>query len=121
MTVKHHLLEIILWPNEDGTTKEIRHSVDDLKALRIYEKDIMTIEMTRAEHASLHHKGQKETRPHVAWNKGKKCPGIGGRKPGFTSPRKGKKYGHVNSGPKKGSHWKLVNGKRIYYMEANNG
>jgi hypothetical protein len=82
----------------------------------------MTIEITRAEHASLHCKGQKATRKYgTPWNKGKKFPGIGGRKPGFVSERKGKKLGHVNSGPKKGSHWKLVNGKRVYdYKEQEN-
>lgn len=51
---KHHLLELILWPNEDGTLKEIIHTSSELKELGIYEKDIMTISLTTSEHAKLH-------------------------------------------------------------------
>lgn len=59
------------------------------------------------------------------WNKGKQLSDETKQKlsmshKGLPSARKGKKYGHVNSGPKKGSHWRLENGKRIYYMEVNN-
>ena len=119
--IKHHLLEIILIPNNDGSMREIRHTVAELKAMNIYEPNVMTIEITRAEHASLHCKNQKATRTYgEPWNKGKKCPGIGGRKPGFVSERKGKKYGHTNSGPKRGSHWKLINGKHVYFKETSN-
>lgn len=113
--VKHHLLEILLIPQGNGSLKEVRYSVSELKSMGIYQPDIMVIEITRAEHASLHTKGQKVTRKYgEPWNKGKKCTGIGGRKPGFVSERKGKKYGHINSGPRKGSHWKLIDGKRVY-------
>lgn len=119
--VKHHLLEIILIPNSNGSMREIRYSVAELRAMGIYKQDVMTIEITRGEHARLHHKEQKPARIYgEPWNKGKKCPGIGGRKPGFVSERKGKKYGHTNSGPKRGSHWKLINGKHVYFKETSN-
>lgn len=113
--VEHHLLEILLFPCKDGTMKEIRNSVARLKELNAYEKHKMTISMTRAEHASLHHTGAKHVGNFKAWNKGKKCPGVGGRKPGFVSEKKGKKLGHIQGcGPRKGCHWHLENGKRIY-------
>lgn len=52
--IRHHLLEIILWPNDDGTFTEIRNSVDRLKELDIYKDFKCTIEMTCSEHAKLH-------------------------------------------------------------------
>lgn len=56
--VRHHLLEIILWPNEDGTFTEIRNSVQRLKELGIYDDWKMTITITNSEHWTLHHKGK---------------------------------------------------------------
>lgn len=55
-TIRHHLLEIILWPNEDGTFRKILNSADNLKELGIYNQYKLCIPMTRAEHASLHNK-----------------------------------------------------------------
>lgn len=113
--VEHHLLEILLFPCADGTMKEIRNSVARLKELNVYEKHKMTMQMTRAEHARLHLTGSKRVGNFRAGNKGMKCPGIGGRKPGCVPWNKGKKLGHVQGcGPRKGCHWHLENGKRIY-------
>lgn len=58
---RHHLLEIILWPNEDGTFREIRNSAERLKELGIYDDYRMTIELTRSEHSRLHAKGLKHS------------------------------------------------------------
>lgn len=52
--VQHHLLEIILWPNEDDTFTVIRNSVARLKELGIYADYKLTIPLTRAEHCKLH-------------------------------------------------------------------
>ena len=58
---RHHLLEIILWPNGDGTFKEIRNSAKKLHELGIYDDYKMCIEITTSEHARLHFKGVKKT------------------------------------------------------------
>ena len=54
---RHHLLEIILWPNEDGTFREIRNSRARLKELGIYDDWKMCIKIPHGEHISLHQKG----------------------------------------------------------------
>lgn len=69
--VRHHLLEIILWPNEDGTFRKILNSADRLKELGIYNQYNLCIQMTRAEHASLHCKGNPICGEH---SKGKPSP-----------------------------------------------
>ena len=56
---RHHLLEIILWPNPDGTFREIRNSKARLKELGIYDDYKMCIEIPRDLHARLHNKGKK--------------------------------------------------------------
>lgn len=61
--IRHHLLETILWSMKNGSIVEIRNSRKYLKELGIC-NERMTIEMTRAEHASLHHKGQPKTEEH---------------------------------------------------------
>lgn len=79
---RHHLLEIILWPNEDGTFTEIRNSAKRLKKLGIYNDFKMCILISQSEHASLHGLGKdrigKTTstcwKPgHKTWNKGIPC------------------------------------------------
>lgn len=138
--IKHHLLEIILWPKEDGSIVEIRNSRKYLKELGIY-TNRMTIEMTRAEHASLHHKGQPKAEEHKLkiseTNKGRLLAEetklkISRTLTGHTQTMetklkrsnslKGKKHGPMVEETKqklsnlyKGKHWKLVNRKRIWY------
>lgn len=57
--VRHHLLEIILWPNKDGTFKLINNSVKKLQELNIYKQFKLTIEITFSEHGALHGKFSK--------------------------------------------------------------
>lgn len=51
---RHHLLEIIYWPNEDGSFTKIINSADRLKELGIYDDWKMTILLTKCEHSTLH-------------------------------------------------------------------
>ena len=51
--VRHHLLEIILWP-KDGKLIPIINSREDLKRLGIYDDYKMTIELNNSEHSSMH-------------------------------------------------------------------
>lgn len=51
---RHHLLEIILWPNEDGTLRTIHNSAKRLSELGIYDDFKMTIQITDSEHMRLH-------------------------------------------------------------------
>lgn len=52
--VRHHLLEIILWPNIDGTFRKIVNSAARLKELGIYEDYKLTINLSRSDHSKLH-------------------------------------------------------------------
>lgn len=52
--VRHHLLEILLWPNNDGTFRIIHNSMNKLKELGIYDDYKLTIEITASEHSKLH-------------------------------------------------------------------
>lgn len=62
--VRHHLLEIILWPNNEGSFKTILNSASKLKDMGIYDAHL-TIEMTRSEHGKLHGQYLKgENNPH---------------------------------------------------------
>ena len=100
-TVKHHLLELILWPNGDGTYRKINHTADELKAMGIYQPNIMTIELTRSEHCILH-------KPRT----GKPFSEDARRR--ISEGNKGK---HADGGKRfKGYHWKLVNGRRTWYV-----
>ncbi len=84
--------------------------------------------LRHSEHSRLHNKGK------TPWNKGKN--GIGGYKlseetknkmsvahKGKPSPNKGKifseewkqKLSESSKGRNKGKHWKIIDGKRIYY------
>lgn len=68
---RHHLLEIILWPNPDGTFREIRNSKNRLKELGIYDDYKLCIEIPSDEHARLHHKGK------ISKNRGKVASKFG--------------------------------------------
>lgn len=68
---RHHLLEIILWPNEDGTFREIRNSRARLRELCIYEDWKMCITIQRSEHCKMHMTGRyvsPETRAKISLN-----------------------------------------------------
>ena len=53
---RHHLLQIILWPNGDGTYRTILNSRERLKELNIYNDFKMTITITHQQHMDLHNK-----------------------------------------------------------------
>lgn len=57
---RHHLLEIILWPNDDGTFTEIRNSAERLQELGIYDDYKLTIPLTHSEHTRLHHAAKRK-------------------------------------------------------------
>lgn len=57
---RHHLLEIILWPNEDGTFRTIHNSAKRLSELGIYDDFKMTIQVTASEHMRLHMSNESE-------------------------------------------------------------
>jgi hypothetical protein len=61
MLVDHHLLEIILWPNEDGSFRTILNSRKRLRDLGIYKKKIMTIRIKDVDHKILHANNQLDT------------------------------------------------------------
>jgi hypothetical protein len=69
--VRHHLLEIILWPESDGRLRTIVNSKNRLQELGIYEEGVMTIEMTNGEHISLHnHNRAEDTKRRInEWNR----------------------------------------------------
>lgn len=148
--IRHHLLEIILWPNPDGTFRIIRNSADRLQELGIYDEYKLTIQMTRAEHTSLHFTGTHQTAEHrrnlSTAHKGKKrkplsdehrrkiSEGLKGANNPFYSKHhsdetrrkisetlKNKSTHHTDVTKQKlsklwkGKHWKLVDGKRVWY------
>lgn len=51
---RHHLLEIILWPNADGTYRTILNSRQRLKELGIYNDFKLCIRISAREHSSMH-------------------------------------------------------------------
>jgi retron-type reverse transcriptase len=71
---RHHLLEIILWPNGDGTFRKILNSAKRLKELGIYDDWKLTITIPADEHSKMHARNRSEEhRAKIsAANKGKK-------------------------------------------------
>lgn len=65
---RHHLLEIILWPREDGTFLKILNSMDKLKELGIYDDYKLCINISHSEHSSLHAKNRPDTTKSM-WSK----------------------------------------------------
>ena len=141
-THKHHLLEIILWPNGDGTFKTILNSSKRLKELGIYDDYKLTIPLSIEEHIKLHAKymseehkrkisdalkGKKrqpftdETRRRMSEAaKGKTMTDESRRK--MSEAQKGRKRGPLTAETRrniseaiKGKHWKLIDGKRVWY------
>ena len=55
---RHHLLEIILWPNEYGTFRTILNSRKRLKELGIYDDFKMTIKIPAEVHSRMHRKAE---------------------------------------------------------------
>lgn len=133
---RHHLLEIILWPNADGTFTKILNSATYLQELGIYDDFKLTISLSHSEHAKLHannrsvdwhskliertkHKSEETKRKLREANIGKLRSQLTKSRIAANSAWKGK---HLSEECKAkmstshlGKHWKLVDGKRIYY------
>lgn len=76
---RHHLLEIILWPNGDGTFRKIINSAKRLKELGIYYDWKLTITVPASEHAYLHANNRSDAtkRKMSAAKKGENNPMYG--------------------------------------------
>ena len=55
---RHHLLEIILWPNGDGTFRKILNSKERLRELGIYDDWKLTITIPADEHIRMHNRNR---------------------------------------------------------------
>lgn len=126
----HHRLET---HNSDGERRLVDLTKEELIALGIYfdRPPEELIFLTHSEHRSLHNKGKKIgpfSEEHKAklskahkgkpsWNKGKEFSEDYKRK--LSLSHKGKHLPEETrakmSEARKGKHWHLVNGKRIYY------
>ena len=122
----HHRLET---HNIDGTKRKRDLSREDLMALDIYlcRPASELIFMTVTEHMSLHHKGKpvshsEETKRKISEaNKDKHQSEEHKRK--ISEAKKGKKFSEEHKrkmseamkGKRKGKHWKLVDGKQVWY------
>lgn len=51
---RHHLLEIILWPNGDGTFRKILNTKKRLRELGIYDDWKLTVTIQADEHSRMH-------------------------------------------------------------------
>ena len=117
----HHRLET---HTSDGERRLVDITKEELIALNMYYNRPAEelIFLTTKEHNSLHHKGK------VAWNKGKPLSEETKRK--MSAALKGRpawnkekhhsdeskaKVSKANKGRYKGKHWKLVDGKRVWY------
>ena len=100
---RHHLLEIILWPNEDGTFREILNTASTLKQLGIY-TDKLTIAVSRADHARLHASGKIGIKRSMESRK----------KMSESAKKSYKKGGHQGGKNFKGMTWKVENGRRVW-------
>lgn len=108
---RHHILEIILWPNEDGTFRTILNSMQRLKELGIYNDFKMTIPLTKSEHTKLHHAGKTvsdETKRKVSEaHKGMKASEEHKNK--ISEAKKGKHHKHHKPhGPMSNEHKRKI-------------
>lgn len=94
---RHHLLEIILWPNGDGTFRTILNSRKRLIELGIYFDYKMTIPVSKSEHSSLHGTNRsEETRKRLSISKSGKSQTITHRE-NLSTSHIGKCFGIKNS------------------------
>jgi hypothetical protein len=94
---RHHLLEIILWPNGDGTFRTILNSRKRLIELGIYFDYKMTIPVSKSEHSSLHGRNRSEdTRRRLSISKSGKSQTIAHRE-NLSKSHIGKCFGSKNS------------------------
>lgn len=114
--VRHHLLEFILWPKEDGSFIEIRNSSARLKELGIYDDYKLCILLSRSEHAKLHSDPRQIAALHQR--------NVGSKRSTATRAKMSAAHkGHPcpklaiehSVAARKGKHWKEINGKRTYF------
>lgn len=121
----HHRLETH-FSNGDARPKNCHLSKDELIALNMYffQPPELLIYMSDHEHRSMHSKGRD--RPDVAgWNRGKKGLQVAWNKgkTGWMSEEGRKAVSKATSERNKrnkyhlGMHWKVVDGKRVWYKE----
>ena len=99
----HHRLET---HTSEGERRLVDISKEELIALNMYydRPPEELIFLTKSEHMSLHTKGKS------TWNKGKK-----GKRHSEETKRKMSEALRGKPKPNKGKHWKLVDGKRVWY------
>lgn len=109
--------------------RKIHYPVSMLKSLDLYYNRPAEelIFMTRSDHMKLHNTMSYgiSKRPHgkgrIPWNKGKKGVQVAwnkGKKLGGLSEEIKNKMSEAHRGkpsPNKGKHWKLIDGKRVWY------
>lgn len=83
---RHHLLEIILWPNGDGTFRKIINTEERLKELGIYDDFKMTITIPANVHSTMH----SHNRPDGYWDRVSQSMSIA--KTGEKNAMYGKKH-----------------------------
>lgn len=102
MVDRHHLLECILWKNEDGTFRKIVNRVEQLKELGIYDDYKLTIPIEHGLHRKMHEDFEKGTRYEKA---------------GDNHPMYGK--GYLISGEKNGMYGKTGENNPMYGLTGN--
>ena len=110
----HHRLET---HNSDGQRRPVDITMKELIALGIYynRPSEEFIFLTHEEHISLHHNGKhrsEETKRKISEVRKGKSSGMKGKK---HSEETRKKMSESGKGKHKGKHWKLVDGKRVWY------
>jgi len=91
--IRHHLLEIILWPNGDGTFRKIVNTQARLRELGIYDDWKLTIKMTRSEHLRLHATNYSDETKQKMSESGKKRVWTDAIKKKISYSKLGKKRG----------------------------
>lgn len=109
----HHRLET---HNSDGERRLINLSMKELKALDMYFNRPANelIFMTNSEHKNLHYK-EKKRKPFSEEHKRNLSKALKGRKFSEEWKRNMSKAQKGTPGHTKGRHWKLVDGKRVFY------
>ena len=100
---RHHLLEIILWPNGDGTFRKIINTIKRLSELGIYDDWKLTITIPADEHLRMHN----HNRTDEYWNKVSQSMSIA------KSGEKNNMYGKTHSDATKRKMSKAKKGKKL--------
>lgn len=107
---RHHLLEIILWPNGDGTFRTILNSRKKLKELGIYHQYKMTIAIPKSEHSKLH----GAYKPKVSDESRRKMSESAKGNHSHLGHKGTEKLKNWLSSRFRGKSWSVVNGRRVW-------